>query len=68
MDSKQILGTIHKGTYADRWREGVKTKAYAPYNINLFPYSKSIHGEGGGSKPSQFVYFPNYVLSGWSLV
>ena len=30
--------------------EGVKPKAYVLYKIDLFRYSKSVQGEGGGQK------------------
>ena len=47
-------------TYAGRGREGVKSKAYAPCKINLFPYSKGVRC-GRGSKSIAFCACTYYM-------
>ena len=58
-----LLGNHLYSTYAGRRREGVKSKAYAPYKINLFPYSKAVQGREG----SKSIAICAYVLYGWPL-
>ena len=40
------------------------SKAYAPYEIDIFPYTKSVQGERGGLKNGKFerTYFMDAPL------